>query len=288
MANKPDRSYRAFTISKRDGSEREIMAPMPDLKALQRWIASEVASKMPVSKFAHAFRSGRSIKTNARFHLNKKYVVRIDVEDFFGSTRMGQVENLMISKGYTKSLSRLIASISTYHGSLPQGAPSSPAWSNSIYYEMDLNLGNFALKNGWHYTRYADDLTFSGDGDLSELFSSVHRELAANGLKSNIKKTRVMRRGSRQVVCGTVLNQFIGPPREFKRRFLQEYYYIKKFGLAGHIARNEIETPDYLQTLLGRGQFLAWMLEHQPKRSAKILEALDDLRSLELTGVMAR
>ena len=280
MANSPYRSYRAFTIKKRDGSERQILSPMPDLKALQSWLASQIFVKLQVSKFSHAFRHGHSIKTNAKFHIGRKYVVKFDVVDFFGSTKIYKVERLLVNSGYTLPLAKLIAGIVTYDGSLPQGAPSSPVLSNSIYVDLDAELGGIAVGGGWRYTRYADDMTFSGDGDLSLLFSSVYKALNKHGLRANSKKTRVMRRGGRQIVCGVVLNESIGPSRDVRRKFFQEVHYVRKFGISGHIDRREIDQANYLESLIGRGSFLSWMCERRPGESKKIRESVEFLRGL--------
>ncbi|WP_374599731.1 reverse transcriptase family protein [Brevundimonas sp.] len=281
-ANGQNKFYRKFSVKKRDGSERQLVEPLPDLKEFQSWLADSVGSKLPVSKYVHSYRPGRSIKTNARFHLGKKVVVRLDVKDFFASTKLGAVEKVLLSCGYTSSVSRILASLTTLNGALPQGAPSSPSLSNAIYISLDNKLGSYALENNWHYTRYADDLTFSGSGSPRSLISFVENSLKDEELELNESKIRVMRRGSRQVSCGVILNECLGPSREMRRTFLQEVHFVRKFGLAGHIDRKGIETSDYISTLIGRGNHILWMMAQHPNRLPPFQEALSFLKSVEI------
>ena len=278
-ANGQGKFYRKFSIKKRDGSERDLVEPLPDLKSFQRWFDELVGVKLSVSKYVHSYRVGRSIKTNARFHLGQDLVVRLDVRDFFGSTTVTKVRNLIYSVGYTKSIAHLISNLVTLDGSLPQGAPSSPSISNAIYRDFDERVGAYSSANGWRYTRYADDLTFSGSGCQYSLISKVGELLDKEGLVLNYKKIRVMRRSSRQISCGVVLNDLLGPTRNMRRDFLQEVYFIKKYGLAGHIDRRGIDTPNYLETLIGRGAHIIWMMSQHPNRQGPYKKAVAFLKS---------
>lgn len=167
----------------------------------------------------------------------------------------------------------------TLDGSLPQGAPSSPNLSNAIYRSFDEDVGSYSSRNGWRYTRYADDLTFSGSGNQYNLISDVEEFLNKEGLELNYKKIRVMRRSSRQISCGVVLNDLLGPSRKMRRDFLQEVYFIKKFGLAGHLDRQGIDTPNYLDALIGRGAHILWMMSQHPSRQGPFKEAVEFLKS---------
>lgn len=130
--NSPERFYREFTVPKKAGGERAISEPLPSLKEVQRWILDEILVKIPISGYAKAFRKKRSIKDNAVFHVGKPLVLTIDVEDFFGSLRHSKVFALFINLGYSSPLANMLTRLYTLKGSLPQGAPTSPAISNIL------------------------------------------------------------------------------------------------------------------------------------------------------------
>lgn len=257
---------------------------MPDLKSFQRWFVASFAPGLPSSKFAHAYRVGRSIKTNASLHVGKPCVIRLDIVDFFGNINTNRIYSLFETSGYTKKVSGLLASLCCLRGRLPQGAPSSPLISNAVMQYADNQIGDWALKNGWHFTRYADDMTFSGAEDPGALIAKVSDVLRAEGFKINADKTRVMRRGSRQITCGVVLNDMIGPPRSAWRSFFQEMYYIRKFGLQDHIAQCNIERREYVEVILGRAEHLRWLSEHRPDRRARVEEQIEFLKTLRVSA----
>lgn len=222
--------YRAFTIPKRDGSERQIWAPRPKLKAAQRWVLRNVIEHLPVHGAAHGFLPGRSIASNAAVHTNSKMVLKIDLKDFFPTITMPRVKGVFRKAGYREQIATLLAMIcteapreivehedQTYYISmgprcLPQGAPTSPALTNTICQRLDRRLTGLASKYGWRYTRYADDLTFSLPNDhkaepkLGLMIGSVGRIVADEGFAVHPKKTRIARKGRRQKVTGLVVN----------------------------------------------------------------------------------
>lgn len=220
--------YKRWHVPKRDGSQRLISAPKPDLKAVQRWIAHEITEHLPVHGAAHGFLTGRSILTNARVHANPRIVVKLDIKDFYPTVTWRRVKGLLRRAGLGEQVATLLALLSTEapreevdtHGrtyyvatgprSLPQGAPTSPSISNAVCLRMDARLSGLAKKLGCHYTRYADDLTFSWHGDakadIGNLMHAVAAIVKAEGFAIHPKKTRVMRTGSRQAVTGLVVN----------------------------------------------------------------------------------
>ncbi len=171
--------YRRFTIPKGDGSERPIWAPLPGLKAAQRWILTRIAERLPVHGAAHGFLPGRSILTNAEPHRNSQLVVKMDLKDFFPTITWRRVKGVFRKAGYREQVSTLLALIcteapreivehdgTTYYIALgprclPQGAPTSPALTNAICFRLDRRLTGLADALGYRYTRYADDMTFS-------------------------------------------------------------------------------------------------------------------------------
>lgn len=233
--------YRRFTIPKSDGSERAIWAPMPKLKAAQHWILRNIVEHLPVHGAAHGFLAGRSVVTNARPHAGAAVVVQLDLKDFFPTVTWRRARGLFRKAGYREQVATLLAlicteaprEIVTWRGEtwyvalgprcLPQGAPTSPAITNALCLRLDRRLSGLARKLGYRYTRYADDLTFSrgpGDPKIGALLGAVQHIVEAEGFAVHPEKTRVKRKGRRQLVTGIVVNGD-GPvrvPRKIKRQ----------------------------------------------------------------------
>jgi RNA-directed DNA polymerase len=267
--------YRRFTIPKRDGTERAIWAPMPRLKQAQHWILWNIAERLPVHGAAHGFLPGRSILSNASAHRDPKVVVRVDLKDFFPTVTLRRVKGLFRKAGYREHVATLLALICTesprevveHEGTtyfvalgprcLPQGAPTSPALTNALCFRLDQRLSGLARRQGWRYTRYADDLTFSrpsgsgGPPGIGRLLGSVRRIVEAEGFALHDKKTAVGRRGGRQRITGLVVNGDRPPrvTREFKRNLRAAIH-----NLASGKAPSEAETPE---VLAGRAAFVA-------------------------------
>ena len=213
------RYYRRFEIPKRTGGNRIIEAPRVFLKAVQQWIVDYMFAILPIHDACHSYRTGRSIISNAAPHIGKRYVACIDIENFFPSINKPSVTRILGDSGYWPDLSNLLASLCTLNGSLPQGAPSSPTLSNSYLYTFDKRLTEFATRHGVAYTRYADDLTFSGDHKerVVECVGVAAQELEDFGLRLRKDKTRIISKQGQQRVTGIVVNESGYPPREFRR-----------------------------------------------------------------------
>ncbi|WP_422929578.1 reverse transcriptase family protein [Singulisphaera sp. PoT] len=236
--------YARFTIPKRDGSERAIWAPMPKLKEAQRWILRNIVEKLLVHGSVHGFLAGRSTYTNAAAHKNPDLVVKVDIKDFFPTVTLPRVKGVFRKAGYREEVATLLALLCTesprevvqHDGKtffvalgprcLPQGAPTSPALTNTLGLRMDRRLAGLARKLGWRYTRYADDLTFSlpvghsGPPNVGKLLGSIRRIVEGEGFKVHPDKTAVSRSGGCQRITGLVVNGNAPPrvPRDFKRR----------------------------------------------------------------------
>ena len=245
--------YRRFTIPKRDGTQRPIWAPLPKLKATQRWILKNIAERFLVHGTAHGFLAGRSIATNAAVHGDSRTILKMDLQNFFPTVTFPRVKGIFRKSGYREQVATLLALIctespreiiprngKTYYVAmgprcLPQGAPTSPALSNTICLKLDGRLHGIAKKYGWRYTRYADDLTFSlprgqkGKPNLGALIGLVKKTVAAEGFHVNSKKTRVVRSGSCQKVTGLVVNDDLKPrcPRTIRRQLRAAIHNLK-------------------------------------------------------------
>jgi retron-type reverse transcriptase len=212
--------YRRFTIPKRSGGERTIEAPRIFLKAIQQWIADYLFAHLQVHDACHSYRSGRSIRSNAGPHIGKRFVACMDIEGFFPSITKANVEKLLRRFGMWRNLASTVSALCTLNGKLPQGAPSSPALSNSYLFDVDSRISDFATILGVQYTRYADDMAFSGNEKrcIQECLTFAAARLEESGLVVNKDKTRLISSQGQQRVTGLVVNARGFPPREFRRK----------------------------------------------------------------------
>ena len=258
-SNSPHKYYRVFHIDKKNGEERKISEPLPSLKEIQQWILTEILYKCNFSDYAKAFIPRRSIRHNASFHKNQNKVLSIDVKNFFGSIGYRKVYWFFKTLGYSRQVSGLITFLCCLDGTLPQGAPTSPALSNLIFLRADARIAGFAKKHDIRYTRYADDLSFSGKFNEAMVIKFIRTVLEDEGLEINNKKTRLMHRHQRQEVTGVIVNNKMQAPREIRRRLRQEVYYIKKHGLSSHLDRTENYRANYLRHLLGIANYITFI-----------------------------
>ena len=203
MSNSSCDFYRSFFIPKRSGGRRKIDAPLPSLCYVQRWILDEILVNIKLHPSAKAYRKGYSTFENAKFHRAQNVVFKLDVKDFFGSIKEQCIFNIFKSIGYTKRLSKLLSKLSTLEGCLPQGAPTSGCLSNIYMIPFDRVIFDYCKNNSIRYTRYADDLTFSGkDIDIKEVKKNVEKQLNSIDLNLNYKKIRELKPHVRQEVTG--------------------------------------------------------------------------------------
>lgn len=217
--------YTSFELHKKSGGVRKINAPIKELKEIQRKLVvgleNHTKKKRENNNISHAFEKKKNIITNAKIHRNKKLVLNIDLENFFESIHFGRVRGFFHkNKNFLLSIevATILAQISCYEGKLPQGAPSSPIISNLICEILDYRLLKIAKKYKLHYTRYADDLTFSTNDNKflelqTEFYEEISKELVKAGFKINVKKKRLQLEQSRQVVTGLVVNKKINVNR---------------------------------------------------------------------------
>jgi RNA-directed DNA polymerase len=251
--------YRSYLIPKKSSGFREICEPLPNLKLIQKWILQEILYKLEVSPHAKAFVCERSIKDNARFHKQQKIVLTVDIKDFFPSISSKNINRFFLNCGYSKRVAYSLTRLTTLNGSLPQGAPTSPCLSNLIFLSVDIEIAKICKEKKIRYTRYADDLTFSGDFNAIEIVALVRRQIGKIGLRLNDAKTRVFRQHQRQIVTGVVVNEKLQAPREMRRELRKVIYYIAKFGLEYHISEIEEKRCNYRFHLMGQANFMLFL-----------------------------
>ncbi len=263
--------YVRYTVPKRNGSQRVILAPKVQLKAIQRKIVAEILVRLPAHSAAHGFVAGRSILTNAAPHVGKQFVLNMDLKDFFPTITFARLRGLLMRLGYSYSVASVLALLCTERDRyslerngetvyaalgermLVQGAPTSPALSNILARRLDARLDGLARKLNLSYTRYADDLTFSGD-DLDAILSAMHlsrRIIEDEGFILNTEKTHLYRRSGRQTVTGLVVNEKVSVPRVLRRRVRAILHNAEQTGLAAQNRNNIPNFRAYLSGLIG-------------------------------------
>jgi RNA-directed DNA polymerase len=267
--------YKCFGIPKRSGGERQITAPITAIKLIQRKLA-DVLNQVYVPKApAHGFVLGKSILTNAVMHKGKRYVLNLDIKDFFPAINFGRVRGMFMGVPYSlpPNVATVLAQICCYktgdHDFLPQGAPTSPIITNMLCAKLDSQLRQVAVRFKSDYTRYADDITFSTSlrEFPSELISVVGEILRSNGFCANDKKTRLQTRQFRQEVTGLTVNRFPNVRRSFVRQIRAMIHAWRKYGLEAaekeflekynRRHRGELrKTPHFFRVLRGKIEFL--------------------------------
>ena len=225
----PLRHYRYRILTRRSGGIRLIEAPKPHLKGLQRHVLDRILNGVPAHPAVHGFLQGHSIKTFTAPHVGQRVVLRMDLRDFFPSISGARVQSFFRTVGYPDSVADLLGGICTNavpadirrqlgdarilysRPHLPQGAPTSPGLANVCFYRADCRLAGLAKSAGAEYTRYADDLAFSGGEKFDRCVTRFSTHVAAilheEGFAVNHRKTRIMRQGARQHLAGLVTNQ---------------------------------------------------------------------------------
>ncbi|HWB80567.1 MAG TPA: reverse transcriptase family protein [Nannocystaceae bacterium] len=280
--------YHRYAIPKKTGGVRHISAPKTALADAQRWILDHVLVRVPPSSWAHGFVAHRSTITNASPHTGRKVVMNLDLENFFPTLDFRRIKGVFRRLGYSESVATTLALLTTepprtpaqldgrvHHVALgervlPQGACTSPALTNIVCRRLDARLAGLARKFEFVYTRYADDLTFSGDElpKLGALLGAVRRVITAEGFVENAAKTRIMHRGRRQEVTGLVVNERVGLSRTQRRRLRAILHNCAKTGIA---AQNREEHPRFRAWLEG---MIAYVQSVDPRRAVAWRNAL--------------
>jgi RNA-directed DNA polymerase len=269
--------YVRFVVPKKSGGVRELSAPHRDLAAAQRWIFQNILQRLPAHPAAHGFIRGRSIRSNAMPHVGRHVVVNADLMDFFPTISFPRVRGAFELLGYSPAAATILALLCTesprrtveYAGrtfhvatgprALPQGACTSPAVSNLIARRLDSRLAGIAAKLGWHYTRYADDLTFSADAEAEPekttayLLARLRHITQEEGFLINESKTRVLRQSAAMAVTGVIVNRRPGVRRRDVRRLRAILHNARKHGLA---SQNRVGDSRFEARIRGQVSFV--------------------------------
>ena len=253
-----EESYKSFEIPKKAGGTRVIDSPNKQLKRIQIQLGKKIYDihknyidqKRIASNISHGFETGKGIITNARIHKNKKYLLNIDIANFFSSINFGRVQGYFNKSQefmFSKEVSTIISQLVCYAKKLPQGAPTSPIISNLIFNIVDLRILSLAKKYRLSYTRYADDMSFSTNNrsfktDYIEFIKELKVLLKNSGFDINESKTRLEYYSSRQEVTGLTVNKKINARRKFikqTRAMVDQLLKTDSFKIDGVIGTQE-------------------------------------------------
>lgn len=266
--------YHRFEIAKGNGKSRIIDAPDKRLKYLQRKIALLLDRLYRVRNPVHGFVTGKSVKTNALTHLRKRFVLNIDLKNFFPSITENRITGVVESLGIDSRVARIIGRLCCHNDHLPQGAPTSPVLSNMICFRLDKELLAFAKASRCIYTRYADDITLSSHQPMTALFEAAppsgrfapdllapafRNIIVANGFAINPDKAHYADQHSRRTVTGIKINEMLNVDRRYIRNIRAALYSVETLGKAA--AQNKFKsnhggTSDLAKHLEGK---IAWL-----------------------------
>jgi RNA-directed DNA polymerase len=282
--------YRHLWHEKKSGGFRLIEMPKALLKHAQRRVLRQILDAIPPHEAATGFRKGSSVRDFVEPHTGKAILVRFDLEDFFPSITAARVLRILLTAGYPEPVARAITRLVTHAAPaavlaerkslawqarrrlatphLPQGAPTSPPLANLGAFRLDCRLAGLAKAAGAVYTRYADDLLFSGEGDFARQVKrfviTAGAVILEEGFRPNHRKTRVMRQGQKQHAAGVVLNQH---PNIDRREFDRLKAILTNCLRHGPRSQNRDGHPEFAACLLGK---LAWVAFLHPDRGAKL------------------
>ncbi|HAS6173972.1 TPA: RNA-directed DNA polymerase [Vibrio vulnificus] len=268
IANKASISYARFTIPKKDGSQRLIYQPSMAIRALQKVVYDSILDELPVHDACYAYRKGRSLKDHANVHKNSKYLLRIDLKDFFESITRSDIEkycNDSVSKVFPlfdDDDFNLMINIICRKDTITIGSVTSPSLSNSICYNLDEKISRLSHSHGVRYTRYADDMFFSTTNKnvlriIQKGVSSIIKNLEYPKLTINNKKTRHSSKKNRMSVTGVVItvDKKLSIGRD-KKRFIRGQVYNwknlnpeEKSYLSGYLSFVKSVEPSYINRL---------------------------------------
>ncbi len=304
-AEGPLRHYRYRLLKKKSGRWRLLEVPKLRLKQLQRQILHSILDAVPPHRTAHAFQPGRSVVSYVGPHTGRELVLHVDLREFFPSIRAARVNALFHTIGFPEQVARLLTGLCTnaapdaaffaendvphesgcglaadarllYRSThLPQGTPTSPALANLCAYRLDVRLAALASKFDANYTRYADDLLFSGDGEFARSLSRFRLLVCAialdEGFSIRARKTRMLPACASQRVAGVILNEHPNPPRGDFDKLKAQLFNCIRFGPA---SQNKEARPRFLEHLQGR---IAWMSSLNAARGAKLQRLFDQI-----------
>ena len=276
-----DSNYTEYRIRKKSNPNetRLLTAPSPSLKQAQRWIYQSILKNDDrMSMYAHGFREGRSVKSNAKPHEKAYWLLTVDLKDFFSNVYANRVYSYFSELGYEKKVCWALTTLCTYQGHLPQGAPTSPCLSNLIAKPLDDEIASYCADNGMEYSRYADDITISSaQQDIVPSVDAIRRIVERNGFRLNHKKTRLCHRGQRMEVAGLTIDDGVYVPKSFRKEILRDLYFCSKYSPESHVARKCPGKGFFKEWMLGR---IRYVMSIDPETGKKMMRMFNEVNWL--------
>ena len=278
FTNMTEKYYKKFEIPKKNGKLRKIISPTDELKKIQKCILEDILYKeFSIDNVATGFVPERSILDNAKNHIHQKCVINLDLKDFFPNISSKKVYIMFRQIGYSIKKSLLLTKLCTYENKLPQGAPTSPFISNVICRNLDKRLKGLCLKNGFIYSRYADDLTFSGNKNIIFHLNKIKKIIENEGFYINTSKERITYQNHQQSVTGLVVNGTkVSIPKKTLNYLRGQIYYCNKYGVFDNLKRQGKEfVSNYKEHLYGLAYFVKMI---DKEKGIKFLNELNEIK----------
>lgn len=292
--------YHYFLISKKNGGKRRVIAPSATMREVQAWIKSAILDKQEVKECVTGFVKKKSVLDNARPHVNKKYVLKCDIKDFFESINIHAVSAIFHKMGYTRQVAYALAALCTTKickwrydqledeeqeafgplfgkdaAFLVQGAATSPGIANLVCARMDKRLMGYCERHNVSYTRYADDMTFSADRkeDLPSM-AFLRKVLHKYDFEMNDEKTQLLTSKGRQYVTGLLVDGRVRVPGKYKKEIYRHLHFCLKYGGHSHFNRLASEKAFGREWLYGK---IYYVNAIEPEEAKKMLKMADEV-----------
>lgn len=292
--------YSHYLIKKKRGGFRRIVAPHANIKYLQKWIKENILDKVILSDYATGFVKNKSILHNAKIHENKDAILNIDLSNFFETISERRVYGIFKSLGYASNLSVDLAKVCTARVNkdifnslseieqehfkdlhnlnksvLVQGAPTSPAISNIICRKMDYRLSKLADSLGANYSRYADDITFSGNISQLPNLGIIKKIVEEEDFCINWNKVGRYKKGQKQAVTGLLIDNNVRIPKSFKKNIYRHLYFCKKFGASSHFQKISPDKGYRKEWILGKILYVNSIEPEEAKKMYKLVQEIE-------------
>lgn len=276
LYSKESKVYKSVYIPKKTGGHRELCIPTINLKYIQRWILDNILANMHVSTFSTGFKKNTSIVINASRHIGNECIINLDIKNFFPSIHSERIFRIFNYYGYTKQVAFILSKLCTYKNALPQGSPASPYLSNIACLKLDKRLSMLCNKVDANYSRYADDITISGNRGIEKYIPIVSEIVRDEGFELNKKKTRYAYKHKRQEITGLNINSGrVTVPQKYKRALKDEIYYCKKYGVSSHMEYKGIDKAFYKEHLYGKAYYVHMVEKDVGKKFLKQLDEIE-------------
>ena len=301
MIDTTETQYHYFLISKKNGGKRRVIAPSASIREIQAWIKYAILDKQEMNGCVTGFVKNKSVLDNANPHVNKKYVFKCDIKDFFESIDIDAVRAMFHKIGYTRQVAYALAALCTtkiwdwryerledeekeefeplrYRGNafLVQGSATSPGIANLVCARMDARLMGYCLGHNVSYTRYADDMTFSADRkeDLPTM-AFLWKVLRESNFEMNGEKTQLLTSRGRQYVTGLLVDGRVRVPGKYKKEIYRHLHFCQKYGGRSHFNRLKSEKGFGREWLYGKIYYVNAIEPDEAKKMLKMADEVD-------------